>query len=104
LISGAVLNWKFPSPDYRDIDINFKFAALCDDDHIACFVFEALPTVRDPRSDFHAHNDYRNAKSPAACETGLAIDRWRRKSAAGTRADHEAVEGVFGDLPPQILI
>src|SRR3974390_2032961 len=33
-----------------------------------------------------------------------ALAKCRPASAAGAGADHEAVEGVFGNLPPQILI
>ena len=52
------------------------------------------------------------AQAPHATETtpelslrGFAF--WvsdARRSAAGARADHEAVVGVFGNLPPQILV
>src|ERR1700758_3707245 len=42
-------------------------------------------------------------KNPAPGWAGLSFGN-RDVSAARARADHEAVVGVFGNLPPQILI
>src|SRR5207237_9241923 len=47
----------------------------------------------------------RQRKSPASrTRPGVSPSDVLRRSAAGARADHEAVVGVFGDLPPQIFV
>src|SRR3954467_14932452 len=39
-----------------------------------------------------------------ASSAGQAFASRHYLSAAGARADHEAVEGIFGHLPPEILV
>src|SRR3978361_1203264 len=62
-------------------------------------------SMEHPVPEFHDELRCRNAKSPVSSRRpGLPCYLRLRLSAPRARADHEAVKGIFGNLPPQILV
>src|SRR5439155_12449573 len=58
------------------------------------------------RCRFPSRSHCGNEKARPPGEVGLSRSTTLglRRSAAGARADHEAVVGIFGNLPPQIFV
>src|SRR5262245_49213691 len=70
--------------------------------HPDCFAIQPLP-IASRACPTCANYDAQPGYTPVAAGRGAVTARGGG-SAAGARADHEAVEGVFGNLPPQIFI
>src|SRR5579872_3613847 len=70
---------------------------------VSSFCRRLKKAMEPPAAGFHAECHIAAQKARPGKGPGFNYCR-RRQLAAGARADHEAVERVFGDLPPQILV